>query len=642
MMRRRDSPSWLGRLLCGEDHLLHSRIVLGASLALGLVLPTAAHADEAALVVTATGLPQDRDEAGQAIDIIDSRTIERSQARTVSGLLEQVPSVRVNGNGSLGSVTGISLRGAETGQTLVLLDGVRVNDPSSTSDAVDFGNLLIGNIRRIEIMRGSNAVPFGSEAIGGVIDISTRDAAAPEGLSLRAMAEGGHAETGQAAVGIGWRADDTRFDAGLAALRTDGISSAAARFGATEPDGLRNLTAHARFETPIGGGISLDLRGYAIDAELDYDSFFGTPADSADTSHFRQFTGYAGLSAVSLEGRLTQRLGLTYLANRRDYRFVPGTAPDFGYRGSGWRLDYQTRFDASPAASLLLGYSHDAPAYRFFGFGSDERHEAATDSGFGMLILRPLPRLSLTGGLRHDAHSTFGGVTTLGANASLGLADERTRLRAAYGEGFRTPSLYQLFDSFSGNAALAPERARSLDIGLDRDFAGGRGRLSLTLFSRITRNQIDFDMASYRYANLARTRAQGAEIDVTVSPVDGLDLALAYSLVDTRDRSPGSARYDAHLPRRPVHAVSLSVDRRWPFGLATGATLRLAGDALDPTAPTGELDGHVRLDLRAALPVGDALELFGRVENAFDADYETAYGYATYGRSAYAGIRLRL
>jgi vitamin B12 transporter len=149
-------------------------------------------------------------------------------------------------------------------------------------------------------------------------------------------------------------------------------------------------------------------------------------------------------------------------------------------------------------------------------------------------------------------------------------------------------------------------------------------------------------MASYRYANLARTRAQGAEIDVTVSPVDGLDLALAYSLVDTRDRSPGSARYDAHLPRRPVHAVSLSVDRRWPFGLATGATLRLAGDALDPTAPTGELDGHVRLDLRAALPVGDALELFGRVENAFDADYETAYGYATYGRSAYAGIRLRL
>ena len=617
---------------------------LAPLLALGLLAPAGASAQDIqqpTIIVTAAGTPQDRDESGQTISIVDAATIERSQARSVADVLGRVPSVRVNSNGSLGSVTGVSLRGAETGQTLVLIDGVRVNDPSSTNDAVDFGNLLVGNIRRIEVMRGSNAIPFGSEAIGGVIDISTRDPDAREGLSLRASGEGGYAGTAQGVADLGWRDGDLRIDAGLAALRTDGISSADRRFGASEVDALENWTAHARIEAPITDGLSIDLRGYAVEARLDYDSFFGAPADSADTSLFRQATGYAGLNASSFGGRLTSRLALTLLANRRDYRFMPGTPADFGYRGTNWRLDYQGKLALAVPADLLFGYSHDAPDYRFFGFGSDERHEAKTDSGYAMLILRPLARLSLTGGARHDEHSQFGGVTTFGANANWGLADGRTRVRAAYGEGLRTPSLYQLYDGFSGNTALAPERSESIDLGLDRRFAAGRGQVSLTLFTRTTRNQIDYDLATSRYGNIARTRAQGAEIEVTLNPVEGLDLALAYSLVDTRDRSPGSANFDRHLARRPVHGVNVSADRKWAFGLSTGATLRMASDAVDPTAPA-DLDGYVLLDLRASYPIGNHIEIYGRVENVFDADYETAYGYSTYGRAAYGGIRVTL
>jgi len=616
-------------------------------LALGLLAPGIALAqDEDAgspvIVVTATGAPQDRDLSGQAISVIDARTIETSQARSVADILARVPSVRVNANGSLGSVTSVSLRGAEVGQTLMLLDGVRINDPSSTSDAVDFGNLLIGNIRRIEVMRGSNAIPYGSDAIGGVIDISTRDPDAPDGVSLRAAAEGGYADTYSGTADIGWRSGDLRADAGIAALRTDGISSADRRLGATERDGLDNVTAHARIEAPLGAGVSLDLRGYFVNADLDYDSFFGAPADSTDRSHFRQFTGYAGLNATSFGGALASRLAFTWLDNRRDYRFAPDAPVDFGYRGETWRIDYQGRLALDPAASLIFGYTHDAPAYRFFGFGSDETHEANTDSGHAMLVLRPFEWLSLSGGVRHDDHSQFGGVTTFGANANLALGDERTRLRFAYGEGFRTPSLYQLYDSYSGNAELRPERSHSVDVGLDRDIADGRGRISLTLFTRTTRNQIDYDMASFRYANIARTRANGAEVEVAVTPVDSLDLALAYSLVDTRDRSPGAATFDAHLARRPVHSVTASIDQRWAFGLATGATVRLVSDAVDPTAPQGALDGYVLLDLRASLPLGERFELYARLENAFDTRYETAYGYGTYGRAAYGGVRVKL
>jgi len=606
-----------------------------------LLCTGAAQAQDAAsgdIIVTATGEPQDRDESGQAITLIDAKTIDQRQAQTVADLLADTPSVRVNGNGSLGSVTSLSLRGAEVGQTLVLLDGVRVNDPSGTSDAADFGNLLIANIRRIEVMRGANAIAYGSDAIGGVINLSTRDEGAPDGLSLRASGEGGYAGTASGVLDAGWRQGALRIDAGIAGLHTDGISSADSRFGATERDGLDNVTAHARIEAPLSDAVTLDLRGYFIDARLAYDSFFGTPADSSDTSHFRQTTGYAGLDVRI--GALENRLSWTLLNNERDYRFMPGTPPDFGYRGSRIRADYDGTLALDPAVRLVFGASHDAPDYRFFGFGSDERHSARTDSAYAMAIVKPLAGLSLTGGIRYDHHSQFGGVVTFGANANWGLADGQTRFRFAYGEGFRAPSLYQLYDSYSGNAALIPERSHSFDLGVDRSFADRKGRLALTLFARSTSNQIDYDLTTSRYANLARTTARGAELSVDYEPVKDSTIALAYSLIDTRDRTPGSSAYDEHLSRRPVNSLSLSVDQHWPIGLSTGATLRLVGPSRDPTAPTERLDGYTLLGLRASMPVWKHAEIYARLDNALDEHYETSYGYGTYGRSAYGGVRM--
>ncbi len=612
-------------------------------LALGVFIPTAAANAEDDLstniIVTAAGTPQDRDESGQAITVIDAAAITRAQPRSVTDILNYVPSVRVNRNGNLGAVTGVSLRGAETGQTLVLLDGVRINDPSSPTDAVDFGNLLIGNIRRIEVMRGSNAIPFGSDAMGGVIDISTRDPDAREGLSLRASGEGGYAGTAQGAADIGWRQGDLRVDAGIVGLTTDGISTAARRFGATERDGLTNWTGHLRIEAPITEGLSIDLRGYGVDAKFDNDAFFGVPADTPNTNRFRQFTGYAGLKASSFGDALASRLSLTWLENGRDYRSAPDAPVDYGYRGRSWRIDYQGKLALGAPADLVFGYTHDAPRYRYSGFGSKEQHEANTDSIHAMLIVRPLARLTVTGGVRHDDHNQFGGVTTFGANGNLGLGDGKTRIRAAYGEGFNTPSLYQLYDVWSGNDTLRPERSRSFDVGLDRSFADGKGNVSLTLFTRTTRQQIGY--VNYGYVNIERTRAQGVEIEARLSPGEGLNATFAYSLVDTRDRSPGSVNYDRHLARRPVHGVTASLDKAWSFGLSTGATVRMASDAVDLTAPR-DLDGYILFDLRVSIPLGRNIELYGRVENLFDEDYETVYGYSTFGRAAYGGIRVTL
>ena len=244
---------------------------------------------------------------------------------TSPSCIATTPGVRINRTGSTGSVTGVSLRGAETTQTLVLIDGVKVNDPSSIGDAFDFGNLLVGNIQRIEILRGSNSVAYGSQAIGGVVSVTT--AVPTAGFAANASAEYGYSDTLNAKADVSGTAGRFSGGAGIAYFDTDGISSAARSFGATERDGYRNLTANAKANVALSDAVSVDLRGYYIDADLDYDSFFGAPADTPDVSKSKQYVGYAGINAALFGGAFTNRVAVTYFKHSRDYYFVPGLRP---------------------------------------------------------------------------------------------------------------------------------------------------------------------------------------------------------------------------------------------------------------------------------------------------------------------------
>ncbi|MDX3899428.1 MAG: TonB-dependent receptor [Sphingobium sp.] len=591
------------------------------------------------IVVTAAGIAQPRDEVGQAISVIDADTIRTRQDINVVDLLATTPGVRWNRTGTTGGATGVSLRGAETTQTLVLIDGVKVNDPSGIGDGYDFGNLLVGNIRRIEILRGSNSVVYGSQAIGGVVNVMT--AVRGEGHAVNASVDYGYSDTLNAKADLSGTSGIVSGGVGVAYLTTDGISSASRDFGATERDGYENVTANAKVKVAFSDALSLDLRGYYIHADLDYDSFFGGPADSADASISDQYVGYAGLNLALLDGRLTSRAAVTWFRQTRDYYFARGTDPDYGYEGTNLRFEYKGIYAPVEAAKLVFGYEHERPDYDFFGFGDTASAKANIDSVYGLAIVKPLAGLSLTGGARHDDHSQFGGATTFGANANYTPNGGATNLRLSYGEGFKAPSLYQLYDSFSGNAALRPERSKSYDLGLDQSLVDGRANLSVTLFRRDTRDQINYDNATFTYGNIDRTRAKGVEATMTLKPVDALTFTAAYSHVDARDRSDGSTNQGNRLPRRAGDAVSFSADYAWPFGLSTGATLTAVGDSFDDAGNSRRLDGYALVGVRASLPITDYLEVYGRVDNLADEDYVTAYGYGTYGRSAYGGVRVR-
>lgn len=599
--------------------------------------PAFAQAEDDDIIVSASGIGQSRDEIGQAITVIDAEEIDRRQQISVTDLLVTTPGVRFSSNGPIGGVTGVSLRGAETTQTLVLIDGVKVNDPSGIGDQFDFGNLLTGNIRRIEVLRGSNSVPYGSQAIGGIVNVMT--ASPLQGFEANASAEYGYRDTviGKASVAGG--AGAFTGGAGISYFRTDGISAAAPEFGATERDGYENIAANAHVNVALGENASVDLRGYYIHGDLDYDSFFGAPADSTDVSIFDQYIGYAGLNLGLFDGALSNRFAVTWTRAERDYYFVRGTAADYGYQGDNLRFEYQGVAEIAEPVKLVLGYEHEKPEYDFFGFGSVAAAKANIDSVYGLAIMKPAPGLTLTGGARYTDHSQFGGETTFGANANWTPNDGRTNIRLAYGEGFKAPSLYQLYDTFSGNADLVPERSKSYDVGIDQSFLDDRAKASITLFHRDTHDQINYDNATFTYGNIDRTRAKGAEFTLALRPVDAFVVTAAYSYIDARDRSVGSANYGNRLPRRASNSVSVSADYDWSFGLKTGVTVTHVSDSFDNAANTRRLDGYVLAGIRASVPVTSMFELYGRVDNLFDEQYSTAYGYGTYGRSAYVGIR---
>lgn len=599
------------------------------------------------IVVTATRSDQAASEVGQAITVLSRDLILERQTVVVSDLLSQTPGVSVTRNGGPGGFTGVRIRGAEAEQTLVLIEGVRINDPASPGGGFDFANLLADNVERIEILRGPNSVPWGSQAIGGVVNVITaRPSFVP---SFSARAEGGAFDSAQLVANAAGTLGRVAASLGGGYFRTDGISSAAV---GTERDGYERYGANGRVEVTLPYNLVLDLRGYYSRGRVELDGFPApafTFADTAEYQKTRELIGYAGLRGVFFDGRFLNRAAFTITDVDRD-NFDPalGTDPSFLARGRVERFEYQGDLTATDGVRLVFGAESERSRFGD-GFAT---YRTGIDSVFGQAIVQPVEALTLTAGVRHDDHRDFGGNTTLGANAALNLGS--TILRASYAEGFKAPTLFQLRSSF-GNPDLQPETARSYDLGVEQRVSDALSA-SLTYFRRRTRNQIDFTPCRAdlpicaggarpfgTYDNIARARASGVEAALDLRPAEWLRLQAAYTYVDAENRTAGNADFGRQLLRRPKSSLALNADGKTGFGLSVGGTLRLVSDSIDRDAfgARVRLDGYALADLRAAYSVTERVELYGRIENLFDQQYETVLGYGTPGRAAYGGVRVR-
>ena len=596
------------------------------------LLPLPVLADEATIVVTANRVEQDAKTVAQAITVIDRQTIETRQNVAIADLLATTPGVTAVRNGGFGGVTSVFIRGASSDQTLVLVDGVRVNDASSPSGAYDFGNLQTTNVDRIEVLRGSNSVIWGSQAIGGVVNIVTTPPS--DTLSFNARAEYGDFDTANLSGNIAMRAGPVRASLGGGYFSTSGISAQA---NDAERDGSDRHQANGRVEVALSDTLGLDFRGYYARSFAELDGF-------NPTSTTRQINGYAGAHAKLFDRALTLRAAYSVSDIRRDSTSAFGPSR---FEGRSERAELQGDGRISPWLRIVFGAESEwSRAQSSFSNGAQRTQ---LSSVYGQLLLEPITGLNIAGGLRHDDHRTFGGETTLGGNAAYSFGG--TTLRASYAEGFKAPALDQLFASY-GNSALTPERARSVDIGIEQRLLGDRLIARATAFDRKTRDQIVFFSCATNpapicagrgafgayYLNIARAQADGIELELLAKPIDALTFAANYTHLRSINRTAPNA--DKDLPRRPRDTVNTSID--WEQArYSLGATVSLVGDSFDNARNSARIDGHVVASVRGSITLMEALTLYARVENLFDESYQVATGFNTLGRNAHVGLRAR-
>ncbi len=616
------------------------------------------------VVVVANRAPQPLSKIGSSVTVLDAEAIKLSQEPAVADLLAQTPGLTYARAGGVGQPASVFIRGAESGQTVVVIDGVQLNDPSTTGGGFDFQNLLTGDISRIEILRGSQSTLYGSQAIGGVINIVTAEPTSALGAGL--SAEGGSHDTGYGNAYVGGKGDALLWRLSGNWYGTRGISAFDERLGGKQPNTSQIGGGSGQLRYDFTPELQVDLRGYYTQARASLDGYqpptyaLGDDHEYGDNS---QVLGYAGVTVKSPDHRLTNRVAFQY-TNTETRKYDPdapanqgsvGTETFYG-TGRNMREEYQGTWEITPEMQAVFGAQHerstistDTPAFDFSG-PNPLTNSATINSGYAQLQAQVISGLTLTAGGRYDKHDVYGGHSTGQFAGAWAVNDGHTLLRASFGQGFKAPSLYQLYSNY-GNRDLQPEQANSWDAGIEHHAWDNQVMLSATYFNRDSRNLIGFfdcfsapgplcatEPFGY-YANIARASAHGVELQAAVNPSDVLILSVNYTLTDTEDRSPGSITYGNELPRRPKNAANFLATYRWPSRLSTSLGARYGGRSFDDAANQIALGGYVLLDLKVSYAIWDRLEVYGRVDNATDKHYETAYKYGTYGRVGFVGIR---
>jgi len=606
------------------------------------------------IVVTANRTEQPLARVGQSISVIDAKNLATRQIETVADVLRTVPGVTISRYGGIGSLTSVFIRGAESDQTVALIDGIKLNDPSAPGGGFDFGNLLAGNIARIEVLRGAQSVLWGSQAIGGVVNVIT--VLPSDTPHANARAEYGYRNTAQFVGNVSGKAGPLSASAGAGYLRTDGISAFSEARGGREKDGYRNYGANANVNLALSDTISLDLRGWYSHGHVGLDGYPPPDyvfADTRESAITREVVGYAGLNAALFDGRFHNRFGYAITDTRRR-NYNPDNAPVETFAGDGRneRIEYQGVVDLADRWQATFGAEHETTHYTTASpFGPTTSGRVSIDSGYGQLVATPFAGFTATGGVRYDHHSRFGGNTSFSASGVYTPNANATTVRASYSEGFKAPSLFQLQSEY-GNQLLRPERSRGWDAGVTQRLVGDTLEASATYFRRDSRDLINYIYCSApligictnrpngTYDNVARARAEGVELTLKLQPIKAFTVQANYTYLKAEDRSPDSPNLGRQLARRPQHSANVLVDYRWTFGLETGATLTHVGASFDDAGNSQRLPGYVLADLRAAIPIGHHIDVTARLENLLNERYETAYQFGSPGRAGYIDARL--
>lgn len=580
-------------------------------------LAHAAHAETPVeeVIVTVSRLPTDP-ELITGAHVIDRAEIEARNVSFAADLLSTVPGVGIARNGAFGGTAAIRMRGASPDKTLVLIDGVPVDDPSDPSGAYDVGTLLTSDLERVEVLSGPQSSLWGSEAIGGVVAFTTRELDGAE-----AGLEAGSFGSVRGVLGAGTANERYAVSANVAGFRTDGISKADT---GTEKDGLKTVNANAGGRLTLSDTVRLDARVRYTRSSVDVDGYPPPTYELGDTNERYKTRAWQGFARATVDA-----FGLTHEVSVSDYDLHRDYISSFP---SAYNADRQVyRWTAAHGDDFVIGAERqESNAQLSTGASLDLSNTAA----FAVGRLKAGP-VTLTGSVRHDDPKAYKSKTTGRLAAAVDLGGGFTAVASA-GTGFKTPTISQTACDFcyTPPVPLKPERAEGYDLRLG--WTNGRIATSLTAYRLLVRDQISYDIG--RYINIAKTSSSGLEAEFSARLSDTLRLKLAYAWLDAIDRSTGQS-----LLRVPDHSGSAALF--WNQGPWSGA-LTLRGEtsqsdrARDGFSPARR-PGFVTADVSGAYALSDRLSLTARIENLTDKRYEESFGYREPGVAGYVGVRFR-
>ncbi len=588
------------------------------------------------VVITATKTETERWRTASSVTVIDRKKIEEQQLKMVPDALRQVPGLVIADRGTPGSVNGIFMRGTNSDQTLVVIDGRPI--PANLAGLYNIETMALDNVERIEVLRGPAASLYGGKTLGGVINIITRSG---KGISKPESAvswEGGSFGTSRESLGT--RGSAGIYDWSLDLSRTDTqghrinsqmqLNNSAAKFGAQLADTLR---------------FDLDLRYYNADVGVPGSNGVNDPNDHL-------LTEYWGLSP-RLVWDTTERWQQTLTYQFGNFRQA---ATNFDYDGGNNRItsrnhfwEYQSVFKATDQWTITAGtwlqdlgysrYNNDAPGLFNPGGNSYDVDQAETNwAVFLQSQAEILPGWNLLGGLRHDEYSDFGDATTGRVGTSWRMPWTQTVLHANYGTAFAPASPQNHEMALFGDPTLSnPERSKGVEIGIEQPFADNKATVSLTYFRNSIRNLIVFDPNLFILQQINQARTEGLEAAFNWQPCDSFGFNTQYTYLDADDLSAGT-----RLVRRPRHTVSGDVWVKPVPKLRLGLGALYIIDREDGFgADQADAEDYLRLRLTASYEVCKNLELFARVENLLGERYAEARGFPAMRTGAYAGFRLR-
>ncbi len=599
------------------------------------------------MVVTATRTETPENEIGSAITVITAEDIAAKHVNNVADALRTVPGLDVVRSGGPGQPTAVFLRGANANHTLVLVDGVEMNDPSSTNGSFDFANLQTDNIERIEVVRGAASAAYGSDAMGGVINVITTKGKGD--AKFTGNAEGGSYDTWKTIGSVSGSTKLVNYSLDASRLETAGFSTADENLGNLNPNGYRNTTVSGRSGINVTDNLDLGVTLRYNEGKTSYDDGGGVNYDN--TGNYNTFNelftrGFGHLKLF--DGLWEQTLGVAYSRTDRNNVnvFSPISPSSFNgvsaNLGEKVKLDYQNIFHIHKSNTVTLGVEEEADSLSSSAVISDWGINSSipsktmnTISGYLQDQITLFDRSFTTVGVRYDDNNRFGGHETWRVNELFSIKETGTRLKGNYGTGFKAPSLNQLYDTIygAGNPDLKPETSVNWDVGVEKDLFRKKVTASVSYFNNSFNNLIDYlHVYPYTNNNVSRAKTNGLEAFMEVRPITDLTFRGTYTYQQTLNEITGS-----QLLRRPRDKASFDADYQFLEKAHVHFNVLMVGQKADYS---NTVAGYTLLNLAGSYDVNKYLQLSGRIDNLLNKQYEEVYGYGTSGVAGYGGIKV--